>query len=267
MVRDILTEGCYPASPRRRVNSIFTDALAIITIVVLNGLLSADNTLVLAILVLGLPRRQQKKALRYGILGAFVFQSAAVFLATYLIQVGWVKVAGGLYLLYLTYGHFFGGRDVHHRRTPPKAKPWMGLTAFWATVVKVELTDLMFALDSILVAVAMSPKRWVIITGLVCGIIVMRLLIGQVLRIVERYPAIVDGAFLIIAWVAIKLFLEYLHQAGHMHFEVPRWFSLGLIVVIFAVAYIYARQVGPISPEETLDDEAAALIERTKRES
>ena len=67
--------------------------------------------------------------------------------------------------------------------------------------MKVELTDIVFAIDSILVAVAMSPKTWVIITGGILGIIAMRLVIGQLLSLVRRYPALVDGAFIIIAWV------------------------------------------------------------------
>ena len=75
------------------------------------------------------------------------------------------------------------------------------MTAFWATVVKVELTDVVFAVDSILVAVAMSPKTWVVITGGILGIITMRLVIGKLLALVRRYPALVDGAFIIIAWV------------------------------------------------------------------
>ena len=61
----------------------------------------------------------------------------------------------------------------------------LGLSAFWTTVAKVELTDIVFAIDSILVAVAMSPKLWVILTGGVLGIIMMRLVIGQLLAIVE----------------------------------------------------------------------------------
>ena len=68
-------------------------------------------------------------------------------------------------------------------------------------VVKVELTDIVFAVDSILVAVAMSTKTWVILTGGILGIITMRMVIGQLLTIVRRYPALVDGAFVIIAWV------------------------------------------------------------------
>ena len=69
----------------------------------------------------------------------------------------------------------------------------------------------MFSVDSILVAVAMSPKIWVILTGGLLGIVAMRIVIGQLLAIVRRYPSLVDGAFVIIAWVGLKLLLEYLH--------------------------------------------------------
>jgi predicted tellurium resistance membrane protein TerC len=104
----------------------------------------------------------------------------------------------------------------------------------------VELTDIVFAIDSILVAVAMSPKTWVILTGGILGIIMMRLVIGQLLVLVERFPALVDGAFIIIAWVAFKLLVEYLHTEGYVAFEIPKWLSLGLIVIIFGIALAYS---------------------------
>ena len=121
------------------------------------------------------------------------------------------------------------------------ARPWHALSAIWATVVKVELTDIVFAIDSILVGVAMSNKTWVILSGGLLGILMMRLVIGKLLTIVERYPPLVDGAFIIIAWVGLKLLLEYLHTEHYVAFEVPRWLSIGLIVVIFAIAFVYAR--------------------------
>jgi predicted tellurium resistance membrane protein TerC len=93
----------------------------------------------------------------------------------------------------------------------------------------------------------MSNKLWVIITGGILGIIAMRLVIGQLLNLVRRYPALVDGAFVIIAWVGVKLMLEYFHGLGWIHFELPKWLSLGLIVVIFAVSFVYARRQGPVS--------------------
>jgi YkoY family integral membrane protein len=227
-----------------------SDFVTIALLVALEGLLSADNAMVLAVLVLGLPRAQQQKALRYGILGAFAFRAAATAGAAYMIQLLWVHLLGGLYLLYLPYQHFFGHGDASDRRQPKPATAWLGLTAFWATVVRVELTDIVFAIDSILVAVAMSNKLWVIITGGILGIVTMRMVIGQLLALVRRYPALVDGAFIIIAWVGLKLLLEYFHGLGWIHFEVPKWLSLGLIVVIFGLSLIYARKHGPAPDDE-----------------
>lgn len=218
------------------------DLITVALLVALEGLLSADNAMVLAVLVLGLPKDQQRKALRYGIVGAFAFRALATVLAVYLIALSWVKLIGGAYLMYLAIQHFATRGSAGERRAPPRATAMLGLSAFWATVVKVELTDIVFAVDSILVAVAMSSKTWVILAGGLLGIIMMRLVIGQLLAIVERYPALVDGAFVIIGWVAIKLLLEYLHQLGYVHFEVPKWFSLGVILVIFGGAFLYARR-------------------------
>ncbi|MCA1563017.1 MAG: hypothetical protein LC804_23075 [Acidobacteria bacterium] len=237
-----------------------SDLLTIALLVLLEGLLSADNALVLAILVLGLPRHQQKQALRYGIVGAFAFRIAATLLAVYLLRVSWVKLVGAGYLLYLSWKHFFGTTGTQERRAIKPAQPWLGFTAFWATVIKVELTDIVFAVDSILVAVAMSPKTWVIISGGVLGIITMRMVIGTLLTLVRRYPALVDGAFIIIAWVGVKLLIEFLHSSGYIHFGVNKWLSFGLIVVIFAVAYVYARRQGPVADDETITDEATDLF-------
>ena len=72
----------------------------------------------------------------------------------------------------------------------------------------------------------MSPKLWVVVTGGILGIVAMRLVVGQLIGLVQRYPALVDGAFVIIAWVGLKLCWEYLHDAGYVHLEIPQWFSL-----------------------------------------
>jgi predicted tellurium resistance membrane protein TerC len=84
--------------------------------------------------------------------------------------------------------------------------------------------------------------------------------IGQLLTLVRRYPALVDGAFIIIAWVGIKLVVEYLHTLGVVPFEIPKSLSLGLIVVIFVISYLYARRHGPVPDDQTSEDEAAHLL-------
>jgi predicted tellurium resistance membrane protein TerC len=160
--------------------------------------------------------------------------------------------------LNLVYQHFFATGSAETRRLPPEARPWMGLNAFWATVVKVELTDLVFAVDSILVGVAMSQHWWVVVTGGVLGIIMMRLVIGRLLSVVERYPPLVDAAFIVIAWVGAKLILEYSHDRRFIGWEVPRWASLAIIVAVFAIALMYARAQ---ERSREVDDAARTLLE------
>jgi len=228
-----------------------SDLLTVGLLVALEAMLSADNALVMAVIVLGLPRHQQKKALRQGLAGAFTSRIIATLLAVKLIQVLWVKLLGGVYLLYLAYAHFFGRGDAANRRAPQPAKPMFSLSAYWATVVRVEAINLMFSIDSILVAVAVSRVTWVVITGGILGLVAMRVIAAQLLKLVERYPPLVDGAFIIIAWVGIELSLEYLYTQGWVGFEIPKSVSLGLIVAIFLAAYIYARAKGPV--EHALD--------------
>ena len=93
-----------------------------------------------------------------------------------------------------------------------------------------------------------------VITGGILGIVAMRLVVGQLLVLVKRYPALVDGAFVIIAWVGFKLSGSISTPRATSHFEIPQWFSLGLIVVIFAAAYAYARAQGPVETSAAGED-------------
>ena len=235
------------------------DFVTIALLVVLEGLLSADNALVMAVMVLGLPRKHQQKALRFGLIGGFGLRVVATVLAVYLIRIVWVKLLGGLYLLYLVYQHFAQAGGAEGRRTPPEARPAFGLSAFWATIVKVEMVNLAFSVDSILVAVAMSQKQWVVITGGVLGIVALRLVVGKLLTIIQKYPALVDGAFVIIAWVGLKLLLEYFHNIHWVAFEIPKWLSLTIIIGIFVISLIYARRQPP-QPVEPMSDETSELL-------
>src|ERR1700759_3357762 len=89
------------------VNFEANDAVLIATLVVLEGLLSADNALVLALMVRHLPDAQRKQALKYGIFGAFFFRAVGVLLAGYLIRFWFLKALGAAYLLWLSIEHFW----------------------------------------------------------------------------------------------------------------------------------------------------------------
>jgi predicted tellurium resistance membrane protein TerC len=70
----------------------------------------------------------------------------------------------------------------------------------------------------------------------------MRVVAGELIAFIRRYPGIVDGAFVIIGWVAVKLLLEYAHAMQWIGWEIPRTTSLVVIGMIFLVSYVYARR-------------------------
>src|ERR1700741_3383002 len=74
----------------------------IVNLVLIESLLSVDNAAVLATMVMDLPKDQRSKALRYGIIGAYIFRGLALLFATFLVRFWFLKALGGIYLIYLT---------------------------------------------------------------------------------------------------------------------------------------------------------------------
>jgi YkoY family integral membrane protein len=222
-----------------------TILVAVATLVLLEGLLSADNALVLAVMVRHLPKRQQRRALRFGIWGAFAFRLIAVIFASLLLRFWQLKALGGLYLLFLAVRHFAlgehqhegeltpdtvqaalaaSGNDVLAGDEPPEGKPRKG-PGFWATVVNVEVADIAFSIDSILAAVAMADslppnlqahpygKLAIIYAGGVLGIIAMRMVAGFFLILLERFKGLAIGAYVLVAWIGLNLVSSGLKDA------------------------------------------------------
>jgi YkoY family integral membrane protein len=213
----------------------------IVALVFLEGLLSADNALVLAVMVRHLPKGEQKRALRYGIFGAFLFRLIAVLLSAALLRFWHFKVAGGLYLLYLAISHFTSrADDLHLPKSPRFGK------GFWATVVAVELADIAFSIDSIVAAVAMAPAnypRWlqltIVYTGGILGIITMRYVAGYFLILLEKFKGLANGAYYLVAWIGIKLVVSGLDTAGYLQEEMPEWLFWGGMIAIIVVCLLY----------------------------
>lgn len=179
------------------------DLLIVGALVLLEGLLSADNALVLALLVRHLPAEQQRRALLYGLVGAFVLRGTGIFFAAYLMRLWWVCAFGAVYLLFLGIKHFArrGGHDDDS--APKRAGP-----SFWQTVVVVELTDVVFAIDSILVAVASvhDPSRiWIVYVGGGLGIVLLRLAASFFIRLLDKYPSLDHLAYALVSWAGVKL--------------------------------------------------------------
>lgn len=184
------------------------DLLVVVALIILEGLLSCDNAVVLALLVKDLPPEQRGKALRYGIIGAYVFRVTALFLAVWIMTIWWIKVAGGIYLSWLALDYFrkLGGEKKDEAR---QVRLIWGLGAFWSTVVWVELTDIVFSVDSIAAAVALSKLLWVLILGGLLGILAMRFAAQGFVALLERFPRLEACAFAAVGVIGLKLLFEF----------------------------------------------------------
>lgn len=188
----------------------FGDLGTIAFLVVLEALLSADNALVLAIVVRHLPPEEHKKALFYGLGGAFALRTAAILLAAFIINFWSLQAIGAIYLLYLPIRHFID----HHKAAEPHGKQ----AGFWATVVYLNLIDTAFALDSVIVAVAVvdtvrhSDKLWVVIAGAILGIILLRFAANGFIRLLEKFPRLDHVAYLLVGWAGVKLLMVSAHS-------------------------------------------------------
>jgi YkoY family integral membrane protein len=171
-----------------------------------------------------LPESQQKKALKYGIWGALLFRIVAVFLAAFLIKVWWFKILGGAYLLYVAANGFFSHRDGH--RASPNHR-----LGFWWVVLKVELMDMAFSIDSILVAVAMTGKMWLIIVGGILGIVTMRFAAGAFIGILKKYPGLQGMAYVLVAIIGMKLIVS-------TWWHVPHWLFFGSLFLILLSSFV-----------------------------
>jgi len=229
------------------------DLAVVALLVVLEGVLSIDNALVLGLLAKRLPKSEQSKALWYGLVGAFVFRFIAVFTASLLLQWTFVKFLGGAYLVYIAVRHLFfsskeSGDDEKvvfdeegnprlvdddtgaaltdereeveiRERLPvymtPQMRKRLGLASFWPTVFVIEMTDIAFAVDSILAAIAMvggapmgaavHPKLWVVIVGGLLGLMLMRFAARIFITMLDRFPRFETSAYLLVIVIGLKL--------------------------------------------------------------
>jgi YkoY family integral membrane protein len=208
------------------------------TLIILEGLLSADNALVLAVMVKHLPQKQRKKALFYGLLGAYIFRFIAIGVGVLLIKLWWVKVLGAGYLAWLAIKYFLDKRkaaqseheEIEGMNTSGVLIRLFG--TFWGTIAAVELMDIAFSVDSVLAAFGVSEQIWVLLIGGMLGVLMMRGIAGVFLTLIDRVPELETTAYILILIIAAKMLLAVVGiDMGHVTFFI-------ILIVTFAATFV-----------------------------
>ncbi len=205
----------------------------VLQLAILEGLLSFDNALALAALVSDRLKHPEdrKKALLWGIGGAYVSRIAVVFVGVWLMANAWIKFLAGAYLLWIAASELFfkkketeavehaaaeEGESAQEHEARMRAEslkraqeaPRADWKTLWKTILAVELMDIMFSIDSIAVALAVSDQRWVLITGAVLGILMMRVAASFFIKLIVKFPVLVPAAFILVGIAGLKVVLE-----------------------------------------------------------
>lgn len=232
--------------------------LIVLNLIIIESLLSIDNAAVLATMVMDLPtEKERKKALKIGLILAYVFRGTALVLAGYLMQINFLKLVGAGYLIYLSLSYFYkhfvqkknlaqsAGVEITEEIKHPKKLPFLSL--FWSIVLQVEIMDITFSLDNVFAAVAFTKNIYLVCTGVFIGIITMRIVAGYFVSLMEKFPFLESIAFFIVGLLGLKLCASY---ACH-YFETSAFcilfeneksdlvFSL-LTVAIFLIPILYS---------------------------
>ncbi|MED3553525.1 TerC family protein [Cytobacillus praedii] len=209
------------------------------TLVIMEGLLSADNALVLAVMVKHLPEKQRKKALFYGLLGAYIFRFIAIGIGVFLIELWWVKVLGAGYLAWLAIKYFIDKKKEADSEDEEEAQ---GINkggilirlfgTFWGTVAAVEIMDIAFSVDSVLAAFGISQEVWVLLLGGMLGVLMMRGVAGVFLKLIDAVPELETSAYILILIISAKMLL------GVFGIHIEHIYFFILLLVVFAATFI-----------------------------
>ncbi len=212
------------------------DIPLVLLILVIEILLSADNTAALGMIVRKLPPAKRQSALFAGLYSAFFLRAIGVVFAAILIYLFWVQIIGGIYLIYLAWHYVFGKKKEASALSP---------ISYWKAVVYIELIDILFAIDSILGAFALASlyypfeiiasKLWVIYLGGILGALAVRFATGHFLKVLNKYKKVEYLAFLLIGWMGVKLLAEgsasFIHSEDLRH-SLDIFFWVGTLVII-----------------------------------
>jgi YkoY family integral membrane protein len=242
--------------------------MVVLILILIEGILSVDNAAVLATMVMRLPAEQRSKALRYGILGAYVFRGICLALASWLIKIWWLEPVGGLYLLWLSWKHFTRHESVEEEGAEAVATEgnWLfrhtigRLGPFWATVFAVEVMDLAFSIDNVVAAVAyvqkfpMPSKLVLVCTGVFLGILTMRFAAQGFVKLMHHFHFLETCAFIVIGILGIKLMLSiprhFLDEEHPVHGVLAsKYFDLGtsaltlLVFILPVVVHLWRKRI------------------------
>lgn len=226
----------------------------VVSLIVIEGLLSVDNSLAIAAMVKHLPEKKRRIAMTVGYIGAYLFRVLALVIADFIIRNHWLMILGALYLIWLMCNHFAEEEEEEVAgRDPAYAQPY----GFAKTIAMIAFLDLSLSFDNVVAAVAFARTQLeMVYLGVTIGIITLWMVAGYCIKLINRYPWLEHTAFILVGFVGMLLCAElvwdqmirtevklgnfYVIKAvdgGHYHIEKIAKFSGIVLIVVGNILY------------------------------
>ena len=183
------------------------EALAVFgQVVLIDIVLAGDNAIVVGALAAGLPTEQRKRVIMIGIVAALVLRVGFALIATQLLGIVGLVLAGGLMLLWVAYRMW---RELKAPGNTETTSPIAVPRSFRSAALQVAVADLSMSIDNVLaVAGAARDHPGIMVIGLVLSVALMGLAANYIANLIERYSWIAWLGFLVIVFVAGKMIYD-----------------------------------------------------------
>lgn len=174
---------------------------ALAAIILIDLVLAGDNAIVIALAARNLPAHLQRKAILWGTVGAIVVRSAMTLGVVWLLKIPGLMLVGGLGLLWIAYKLL---TDTDH-----DGHDEAGATTFWGAMKTIVIADALMGIDNVLgVAGASKGAFDLVVLGLLISIPIVIFGSTLVLKLVERFPAIIQLGAAVLAYTAAHMVIN-----------------------------------------------------------
>lgn len=210
--------------------------LLAVEILLISAILSVDNALVIGLATRHLPPGIKRKAIFWGTVGAVGLRIALSLIAVFLINTPYLKLIGGLFLLYLAYKMLGDQEELNNLR---RGK---GLINAIQVIV---LADLMVSVDNVIAIVGISDGNWLLL-GLGILVSIPCILWGSQLiaHLLKKYPVLLFGGVAVLAWTGASMIMEERVVATMVEpLSIPHGVFNVASVVATGVAFLISKRV------------------------
>jgi YjbE family integral membrane protein len=174
---------------------------ALLAIVLIDLVLAGDNAIVIALAARNLPPQLQKKAILWGTVGAIGVRTVMTVVVVWLLQIPGLLLVGGLGLVWIAYKLLEGQGQGEH--DGPMAQ------TFWGAMKTIVVADALMGVDNVLgVAGAAHGAFDLVVIGLLISVPIVVLGSTLVLRLVERFPIIIQLGAAVLAFTAAQMIVS-----------------------------------------------------------